>query len=120
MRRRRVEVVVVLLDVLPMIAFLVGQPEQSLFQDWIFAVPQRDCQAQPLFNVADPCESVVAPAIGAAACVIVRKVIPRVSVSGVILAHRSPLTLADVRRPQPPRRWARLPKSAIFDSCRRH
>ena len=39
--RRAVEVEVVLLDVLAVVAFTVGQPEQPLLEDRILAVPQR-------------------------------------------------------------------------------
>jgi hypothetical protein len=46
--RDGIEIVVDLLDVLAVVAFLVGQAEQALFQDWVAAVPQRERQAQQL------------------------------------------------------------------------
>jgi hypothetical protein len=64
-RRRAVEVEVVLLDVLAVIAFAVGQAEQALLQDRVFAVPQREREAQPLFVVGNAAEAVFSPAIGA-------------------------------------------------------
>ena len=45
-RRRRVEVVVALLDVLAVVAFAVGQAEQPLFQNRIASVPERQREAQ--------------------------------------------------------------------------
>ena len=46
MRRRAVEIEVVLLDVLAVIAFAVGQSEQALFQDRVASVPQCEREAQ--------------------------------------------------------------------------
>ena len=46
--RRRVEVVVQLFHVFAVIAFGVRQAEQTLFQDRVVAVPQRERQAQAL------------------------------------------------------------------------
>ncbi len=120
MGRRRVQVVVVLLHVLAVVALRVRQSEQSFFQERVFAVPECERQAQPLFRVADAGESVLAPAIGTAACVVVRKVVPRVSIRRVVLAHRSPLALADIRSPEPPRWLALLLQPAVFSSGRCH
>ena len=101
-RRRGVEVVVQLLHVLAVVALAVGQAEEPLLQNRIAAVPQRQRQAEPLLVVADAGDAVLAPAIGPAAGVVVREVIPGVAVGAVILAHRAPLALAEVRPPLPP------------------
>ncbi|MER5689761.1 hypothetical protein [Streptomyces sp. NPDC002205] len=61
---RRVEVEVVLLDVLPVIALGVGQAEHPLLDDRIPAVPQREREAQSLLVVADARDAVLAPAVG--------------------------------------------------------
>src|SRR6266704_22634 len=53
--------------------------------------------------VAKPADPVLAPAIGPAARVIVREIGPRIAVGAVILAHRPPLAIADIRPPAPPR-----------------
>ena len=50
--RRRVEVEVVLLDVLAVVALAVGQPEQPLLEDRVAAVPERQREAEPLLVVA--------------------------------------------------------------------
>src|SRR5262249_33523463 len=50
--RRRVEVKVVLFDVLTVIGFAVGQAEKPLFENRIFAVPQRQRKAEPLVVVS--------------------------------------------------------------------
>ena len=71
MRRRRVEVEVVLLDVLAVVAFAVGQAEQPLLEDRVLAVPQRDGEAELLLVVGDAGEAVFAPAVGARARLIV-------------------------------------------------
>src|SRR5215831_3478335 len=53
MGRRVVQVVVVLLDVLAVVAFAVGQTEQPLLEDWIPAVPESQGKAQILVPIAD-------------------------------------------------------------------
>ena len=67
MRRRTVEVEVVLLDILAVIALAVGQAEQALLEDRVAAVPQREGKAQTLLLVADAGDAVLAPVIGARA-----------------------------------------------------
>ena len=52
-RRRAVEVEVVLLDILAVVRLAVGEPEQALLQDRVALVPQRQRKAQPLLVVAD-------------------------------------------------------------------
>src|SRR5262249_5177201 len=93
---------VVLLDVLAVIAFLVRQPEQALLEDRIALVPQRDAQTQVLIAIAEPGNRVLAPAIGAAARMVERKVVPGVAVGGVVLANRHPGAVADVGPPALP------------------
>ena len=100
--RHRVQVPPVLLDVLAVIALLAGKPERPLLEDRVAPVPQRQRQAQPLLDVAEPGEPVLAPAVGAGAGVIVRQVIPGPAVRAVILPDRAPLPLADVGSPPVP------------------
>ena len=53
-RRRAVDVEVVLLDVLAVVALGVRQPEHPLLEDRVGAVPQREREAQPLLVVGTP------------------------------------------------------------------
>src|SRR5262249_48444423 len=101
-RRRRVEVVIELLHVLAVVALGAGDAEEPLLEDRIAAVPQRQREAQAALAIADPEEAVLAPAVGAAARVVVREVGPRVAVGGIVLAHRRPLALREVRAPALP------------------
>ena len=101
-RRRAVEVEPVLLDVLAVVALAVGEAEHPLLEDRVGAVPERQRQAQPLALVADPGDPVLAPAVRARARVVVGEVVPRVAVVAVVLAHRAPLALAQVRAPRLP------------------
>src|SRR5262249_55744260 len=98
-----VEVVVDLLDVLPVIALAVGQAEEPLLEDRVFTVPQGQRQTQALLVVADAGQAVLAPAVGAAAGVVVRQVAPGVALGAVVLADGAPLPLAQVRPPLLPR-----------------
>src|SRR5579864_9225426 len=86
-----------------MIAFVIGEPEQPLLQDRIALVPQGDAEAQVKMLVAKPADAVLAPAIGSAARVIMREIGPRIAIFAVILAYRSPLAIADIGPPTPPR-----------------
>src|SRR3989442_936965 len=73
-----------------------GEPEQALFEDGMRAVPEGDREGQRVVVVADPAEAVLAPSIGARPRVIGRRVFPSRSVAAVVLAHGSPLALAEV------------------------
>ena len=115
-RRRAVDVEVVLLHVLAVVALAVGESEEALLQDRVALVPQRQRKAQPLLVVADSAETVLAPLVGAGARLVVREVIPRVAVFAVILADRAPLPLAQVGSPFLPGdlRLARLVQALLF------
>ena len=89
MGRRAVEIVIQLLGVLAVIAFGIGEPEQPLLEDRIAMVPQCDGEAEQQPIVANAADPVLAPAIGARARLIVRKILPGGAVLAVILAHRS-------------------------------
>src|SRR5271157_4184661 len=70
-------------------------------------------------------QPVLAPSIGAAACVIVREVFPRPPVGAVVLAHGTPLPFAQIRTPQLPlgRLLRTLRQALMFayrESCTGH
>src|ERR1041385_6970834 len=96
MGRRAVEIEVILLHVLAMIAFAVGQTEEALFKDGVLPVPQRQREAELLLVIGNPCQAIFSPAIGARAGLIVCKVIPCIASLAVILAYRSPLSFTQV------------------------
>src|SRR5262249_49437663 len=54
--------------------------------------------------VAKAGEPILAPAISAAAGVVVREILPGRAAGAVILTHRAPLTVTDIGPPKPPRR----------------
>ncbi len=98
-RGRRVDVEVILLDVLAVVPLAVGEPEEALLEDGVALVPQGEGKAQALLVVRDPAEAVLAPAVGPRAGLVVAEVGPRVSVLAVVLADRAPLPLAQVGPP---------------------
>src|SRR5262249_13460629 len=106
-RGRRVEVEVVLLDVLAVIALAIGEPEHALFQDRVAFVPQRKSEAQTLRVVRDASEAILAPAIGPRSRLVVAEVVPGVTVLAVVFSNRAPLPLAEVGSPL-------LPGNACF------
>ena len=101
-RRRVVEVEVVLLDVLAVVALAGRQAEEPLLEDRVAAVPEGGGEDEELVAIADAGDAVLAPAIGLAAGQVVRQVVPGVAVGAVVLAHGGPGAVADVRPPAPP------------------
>src|SRR5207249_4581131 len=75
----RVEVELVLLDVLAVVALAVGQAEEPLLEDRVLAVPQGDGEAEELLIVRDYCEPVLAPAVRPRARVAVAEVVQGVA-----------------------------------------
>lgn len=63
MRRDVVEVIVELFYVLAVIALMPVEPEESLFEMRIVAIPKRGCETESLVVVADSEDSVFAPSI---------------------------------------------------------
>ncbi len=94
MRGRRIQIKIMLLHVLAVITLGVAEAEQPLLQNRIGAVPQGERQTHQLFRVAEAGDAILAPPIGAAARMIVRKVLPGVAAGAVVLAHGAPLALA--------------------------
>src|SRR5450631_1782605 len=102
--RRRVQVPPVLLDVLAVVPLRVGEAEGPFLEDGVHAVPEGERQAEALLDVADAGHAVLVPAIRPRARLVVRKAVPGVAVGAVVLTHRSPAALAQVRAPAPPAR----------------
>ena len=102
MGRGTVEVIIELLDVLTVVAFRVGQSEQPLLEDRIATVPQRQAQTKQQLIVAKAADPIFAPAIGPTARMIMWEIVPRRAVFAIILAHGSPLALAQIGAPAPP------------------
>ena len=99
---RCVEVEPDLLRVFPVVPLAVREPEEALLEDRIATVPQGEGKAQPSLTVAQAEEPVFAPAIGTASRMIMGEIFPAAAVGGVVLAHRSPLTLGKVGTPALP------------------
>jgi hypothetical protein len=99
MGRRGVDVEVVLLDVFSVVPLAVGEAEHPLLEDGVALVPEGEGEAQALLVVGDPAEAVFAPPVGPGPGLVVREVVPGVSVRAVVLADRPPLPLAEVGAP---------------------
>src|SRR5947208_7973127 len=99
MRRSAVEVEVILLHILSMVAFTVGQTEESFLENRILAVPQCQRKTEVLFVIGDARQAVFAPTICARAGMIMGEKIPSVAPFAIVLAHRAPLTLTEIRSP---------------------
>src|SRR5690349_19051282 len=80
-----IQIEVVFLYVLAPVALVARQAEGALFQDGVAAVPQGQCEAEPLLLVADAAQAVLAPAVGSRAGLIVAEVFPGGTVRAVVL-----------------------------------
>jgi hypothetical protein len=76
--------------------------KEPLLQDGVPPVPKRKGQTEPLLEIANSTDAILAPAIGARPSVIVREIIPGIAVGAVIFPHRSPGALRQIRPPQMP------------------
>src|SRR5262245_50281800 len=92
-RRRRIEIEIIFLDVFAVIAFVAGEAEEALLENRVLAVPEGQREADILMAVADTSQAVFAPAVGAAARMVVSQVAPNISVGAVVFAHGAPLAL---------------------------
>ena len=79
MGRCGIEVIIQLLHILAVVALGVGQAKQTLLENWVFAIPHCERKAEVLHVVAETGDAIFAPAIGAAAGVIVRQIFPCVA-----------------------------------------
>jgi hypothetical protein len=102
MRGQVVGVEPVVLDVLAVVALLVGHAEGALLQDVVRPVPQGQAQADRLIPVAPAGEPVLVPAVGPAPRVIEGEVRPCVAVGAVVLADGAPGALTEVGAPPTP------------------
>ncbi len=116
-RRRAVEVEVILFDVLAVVAFAVGQSKQPLFENRIPAVPEGQGKAKLLLVVGNACQTILAPAIRPRTGMIVGEKIPGITILAIVLANRPPLAFAEVRAPFFPGGvlFFGLLKSLVFD-----
>ena len=97
-----IEVVVELLDVLAVVALRAREAEQTLLEDGVDAVVEREREAQPALAVADPEQAVLAPAVHPTARVLVGEVAPGAALGRVVFAHGAPLPLGKVGTPALP------------------
>jgi len=84
------------------VPFGSGEAEEAFFQDGVAAVPQREAKAHTRLPVAKAEQPVLAPAIGARPCVVMREIVPASPIRGIVLANRSPLALGQIRTEEPP------------------
>src|SRR6516165_3570782 len=117
MRWRRVEVEVLLFDVLPVVALVAAKSIQPFFQDGVETIPEGQPKANQLMAVAEAADAVFSPTVGSRVRVFKWEIPPRGAVGTVVLPYRSPLTLREVRPPAFPMLFAltRFFQALVFD-----
>jgi hypothetical protein len=106
MRRRRVEVVIKLLDIFTVVTFRSGKTKEPFFQDRIATIPESKGKAEALVVVTNAKQPVFTPAVGAGTGVIVRQVIPGIAVFGIVLPNGAPGTFGQIGTPATPMLFA--------------
>ncbi len=91
-----------------MVALRASQAKETLLQEWVAFVPESNGQAYVLKTVAHPPQAIFVPAVSPASSVFVGEVIPGLASGAVVLAHRAPGALAEVRAPMLPIGQARF------------
>src|SRR6267378_6916105 len=71
-------------------------------------IPEGPGEAEPLLVVANSGKAVFAPAISSRTRLLMRQIVPGITVRTIILAHRSPLAVAKVWSPQVPALFLRI------------
>ncbi len=99
MAREPILVIVIFLHILAVVALFVGETEEAFLQEGIAAVPEGWSQAEVLKAIAEAGEAILVPAVGAAAGLVVREVVPGIAVGAVVLAHGAPGAFGEVRAP---------------------
>src|SRR5512143_4160678 len=94
-----IDVIVEFLDVFAVVALKTGQPEEPLFQDRVFSVPEGEGKAEVLVDVRYTPKTVFAPAVGAGAGMVVREILPCLAALAIVLTDCTPLTLAQLWAP---------------------
>src|SRR5205807_56365 len=101
-RRRIVDVPIQLFSVLAVVALRPGHAEKALLQNRITPIPKREGKAEPLLEIGDSADPILAPAICARPRVLMWEIIPPVTIGAVIFAHGAPCSLAEIRSPKIP------------------
>src|SRR5262249_9638454 len=98
------------------------QAEEAFLEDGILAVPQRQGEGENLIAIGEAGQAVLAPAVSAAAGVVVGEVVPGVAVAGIILTHGAPGAFGEIRPPVSPEELFGLAvffESSLFSGHRR-
>jgi hypothetical protein len=99
MARRRVEVEIILLNVLAVVPLAVGEAEEPFLQDGVLPVPQGERETEVLPVIGYAAQPVFAPPVGPGARLVVGEIVPGVPRFAVIFPHRAPLPLGKARAP---------------------
>src|SRR5690606_5948866 len=88
-----------LLNIFAMVALVVGESKQTLFQDSILTVPKCRRQAQYFPSVTKPRNALFAPSVGITSGFIMVYKLPRRTVFTIIFANGAPLPFSQIRTP---------------------
>jgi hypothetical protein len=80
-RRRTVQIKVVLLHILAIVALAVGETKHPFLQNRVFSIPEGERETENLMFVANPAYAVLAPMIRTRPGLIMAKIVPGIAVT---------------------------------------
>ena len=86
-----------------MVSLTIGEAKEALLDDWIFAIPERQGEAQQLAIITDACQAIFSPLVGTGSCMIMTEGFPGIAIGAVVFANRAPLPFAQIGAPLAPR-----------------
>ena len=111
-----VQIVIELFAIFAVVAFAVGQSEQTFLEDGVACVPEGQRKAESLVMIGKSGDAILAPPVGATAGMIMGQITPRVAVCAVIFTYRPPLPLAKIGSPLSPKPVLRFVALLLLDS----
>src|SRR5262245_55334595 len=79
MGRVAINLELILLHILAVVAFAIGQTKQTLFDNRVLTIPQGQGKAELLLIIRNSGQTVLAPTIGAGTSLVVAEVVPGIA-----------------------------------------
>jgi hypothetical protein len=89
-----------------MISLRTREPEETLLQDRILAIPERKTKAETAESVTQSEQTILTPPVDTTPGLIKGKGVPDIAISRVVLADCTPLSLGEIGAPELPEAFA--------------
>lgn len=89
MSRSGVQVIVQLFDIFTVISLMTCNAEKAFLENGVLTIPKGEPKAKALMVIRDSSDPVFTPSVGARTRLLMRKVAPGITISGIIFANGS-------------------------------